>query len=211
MALRDWGDRYMAPDGPPVHFGHSDCGGEAHVTLACDTCGTAVTAREIVPVPVRGCLARNLEISWCARTKSPPSVIGDVGASQRWKDSHAPRSRHRRRQLRMLKAGRWRDRRSTAARSGTGTRGSALAPWVTGGQLPNFAAAAGPERLACYDEDTLYWLAGLTERYDPAGDLPVGRWRATPCRPFPRERAPTCIFIPLKRTWLPAHAGQKVA
>jgi DNA-binding HxlR family transcriptional regulator len=54
MALRDWGDRYMAPDGPPVHFGHQDCSGEAHVSLACDVCGTAVTAREIVPTPGPG-------------------------------------------------------------------------------------------------------------------------------------------------------------
>lgn len=53
---------------------------------------------------------------------------------------------------------------------------SALAPWSTGGQLPNFAAAAGQERLArCYDEDTLYWLAALAERYDPAGVLRVGQ------------------------------------
>ncbi|CAN5213841.1 helix-turn-helix domain-containing protein [soil metagenome] len=54
MALRDWGDRYMAPYGPPVHFGHVDCSGEAHVSLACDACGAAVTAREIVPTPGPG-------------------------------------------------------------------------------------------------------------------------------------------------------------
>ncbi len=52
----------------------------------------------------------------------------------------------------------------------------ALAPWSTGGQLPNFAASADPARLArCYDEDTLYWLAALAERYDPAGVLRVGQ------------------------------------
>ncbi|MCV7227064.1 FAD-binding oxidoreductase [Mycolicibacterium komossense] len=52
----------------------------------------------------------------------------------------------------------------------------ALAPWSTGGQLPNFAASSDPERLArCYDEDTLYWLAALAERYDPAGVLRVGQ------------------------------------
>ena len=54
MALRDWGDLYMAPDGPPVHFGHRDCSGEAHVTVACDGCGAAVTARDIVPTPGPG-------------------------------------------------------------------------------------------------------------------------------------------------------------
>jgi hypothetical protein len=52
----------------------------------------------------------------------------------------------------------------------------ALQPWSTGGQLPNFAPAADLARLArCYDEDTLYWLAALGERYDPAGVLRVGQ------------------------------------
>jgi DNA-binding HxlR family transcriptional regulator len=54
MALRDWGDQYMAPDGPPVHFHHRDCTGEAHVTLACDGCGAVVTARDIAPAPGPG-------------------------------------------------------------------------------------------------------------------------------------------------------------
>ncbi|WP_024805311.1 helix-turn-helix domain-containing protein [Nocardia sp. BMG51109] len=57
MAFRDWGDRYMAPDGPPVHFRHRDCGGEAHVTLACDVCGEPVTARDIAPAPGPGMTA----------------------------------------------------------------------------------------------------------------------------------------------------------
>lgn len=50
MALRDWGDRYMAPDGPPVHFRHRDCAGEAHVSLACDACGNTLTARDVDPI-----------------------------------------------------------------------------------------------------------------------------------------------------------------
>jgi DNA-binding HxlR family transcriptional regulator len=49
MALRDWGDRYMAPDGPPVAYLHEGCGGEAHVHLECDRCGAPVNAREIRP------------------------------------------------------------------------------------------------------------------------------------------------------------------
>lgn len=57
IAFRDWGDRYMAPDGPPVHFTHRDCGGEAHVTLACDECGELLTARDIAPVPGPGMTA----------------------------------------------------------------------------------------------------------------------------------------------------------
>jgi hypothetical protein len=52
----------------------------------------------------------------------------------------------------------------------------AVRPWSTGGQLPNFAPASDQARLArCYDEDTLYWLAALGERYDPAGVLRVGQ------------------------------------
>lgn len=53
---------------------------------------------------------------------------------------------------------------------------AALAPWSTGGQFPNFAASADPARLTrCYNEDTLYWLAALADRYDPAGVLRVGQ------------------------------------
>ncbi|MDX1888660.1 FAD-binding oxidoreductase [Mycolicibacterium sp. 050158] len=45
----------------------------------------------------------------------------------------------------------------------------AVAPWATGGQLPNFAASADPERPSrCYNEDALHWLRALARRYDPA-------------------------------------------
>lgn len=47
---------------------------------------------------------------------------------------------------------------------------AAVAPWATGGQLPNFAASNDPARPArCYDEDALHWLRALARRYDPAG------------------------------------------
>jgi len=49
MAIRAWGDTYMAPDGPPVHYRHRDCSGEAGITLTCDECGEPITARDIVP------------------------------------------------------------------------------------------------------------------------------------------------------------------
>ncbi|WP_157521352.1 FAD-binding oxidoreductase [Mycobacterium sp. ACS4331] len=53
---------------------------------------------------------------------------------------------------------------------------AAAGQWSTGGQLPNFAPAADAARLArCYDEDTLYQLAALGERYDPAGVLRSGQ------------------------------------
>lgn len=49
MAFRDWGDAYMAPDGPPVVYRHRDCTGEAHARLECDVCASAMTARDVVP------------------------------------------------------------------------------------------------------------------------------------------------------------------
>ncbi len=50
-----------------------------------------------------------------------------------------------------------------------------MAPWSTGGQMPNFAPAGDPGRAArCYSEDTRYWLSALAQRYDPAGVLSGG-------------------------------------
>ncbi|WP_040795232.1 winged helix-turn-helix transcriptional regulator [Nocardia higoensis] len=49
MAIRAWGDTYMAPDGPPVHYRHRDCAGQARIRLECDECGEQITARDIVP------------------------------------------------------------------------------------------------------------------------------------------------------------------
>ncbi|WP_280300764.1 winged helix-turn-helix transcriptional regulator [Nocardia neocaledoniensis] len=54
LAIRDWGDTYMAPDGPPVEYRHRDCTGEAHTSLTCDACGSTLTARDITPEPGPG-------------------------------------------------------------------------------------------------------------------------------------------------------------
>ncbi|MCO8275890.1 FAD-binding oxidoreductase [Actinoplanes sp. TRM 88003] len=53
---------------------------------------------------------------------------------------------------------------------------SALAPWATGGALPNHSAAAGSERIArSYDRQTIDRLTALAERYDPAHVLRAGQ------------------------------------
>lgn len=53
---------------------------------------------------------------------------------------------------------------------------AALAPWSTGGQLPNFAPSTDSERAArVYGEDTRHWLAALADRYDPAGVFRTGQ------------------------------------
>jgi DNA-binding HxlR family transcriptional regulator len=46
MALREWGDRYMAEDGPPVEVRHKGCGGAPTIELRCSKCGEEVGARD---------------------------------------------------------------------------------------------------------------------------------------------------------------------
>lgn len=53
---------------------------------------------------------------------------------------------------------------------------AAVAPWSTGGQMPNFAPSYDHARAArVYSEDTLHWLAALADRYDPARVLATGQ------------------------------------
>lgn len=55
LALRAWGDRYMAPDGPPMYYRRrGDCGGEAHVHLHCDAWHQELSARDVNPEPGPG-------------------------------------------------------------------------------------------------------------------------------------------------------------
>lgn len=39
VALTDWGDRWAAPDGPPIIYRHDSCEGAVHSELSCDRCG----------------------------------------------------------------------------------------------------------------------------------------------------------------------------
>jgi DNA-binding HxlR family transcriptional regulator len=51
VALTAWGDRWAAPDGPPIVYEHEGCGGPVGYGLHCDRCAEsprpeAVTARK---------------------------------------------------------------------------------------------------------------------------------------------------------------------
>ena len=46
MAMREWGDKHMAPEGPPIDVSHRDCGGEVHARLTCERCGEEVGPRD---------------------------------------------------------------------------------------------------------------------------------------------------------------------
>lgn len=53
---------------------------------------------------------------------------------------------------------------------------AAVAPWGSGGRLPNFAASTDPGVIAaCYDDETSAWLRALAQRYDPVGTLATGQ------------------------------------
>ena len=54
MALREWGDRYLAEDGPPLEVRHRDCGGEPTLELRCSKCGEEVGARDAEAFPGPG-------------------------------------------------------------------------------------------------------------------------------------------------------------
>ena len=47
VALMQWGDRWAAPDGPPLVIKHRDCGGKLALELKCESCGAHPGAREV--------------------------------------------------------------------------------------------------------------------------------------------------------------------
>ena len=52
VALREWGDRYLAgPDGPPLLTVHRDCGASVSLDLRCEDGHSLASPREIVPRP----------------------------------------------------------------------------------------------------------------------------------------------------------------
>lgn len=47
VALTAWGDRWEAPDGPPVVYEHAGCGGEVQQTITCSTCAESPEYQDI--------------------------------------------------------------------------------------------------------------------------------------------------------------------
>ena len=40
--MRQWGDRYAAPDGPPLRLTHKGCGHVADAVMVCTACGKPI-------------------------------------------------------------------------------------------------------------------------------------------------------------------------
>ncbi|HEX6458905.1 MAG TPA: helix-turn-helix domain-containing protein [Thermoleophilaceae bacterium] len=54
VSLVKWGDKYVAPAGPPRLIVHRECGGEVNEHLSCDRCGAPLTARDVTTRPGPG-------------------------------------------------------------------------------------------------------------------------------------------------------------
>jgi DNA-binding HxlR family transcriptional regulator len=55
-AMRQWGDQYAAPDGPPIEIVHRSCGQAIRAELTCAWCAERLTYRNVqaIPGPGRG-------------------------------------------------------------------------------------------------------------------------------------------------------------
>jgi DNA-binding HxlR family transcriptional regulator len=50
VAVREWGDRYLAdPGGPPLRTVHRDCGADVHATLVCEADHHVTSPRDVLP------------------------------------------------------------------------------------------------------------------------------------------------------------------
>jgi DNA-binding HxlR family transcriptional regulator len=61
--VREWGDRWAAPAGPPVVIRHASCGHVTTVVPACAECGEALDRRELRLEPGPGAVDDVLEVT----------------------------------------------------------------------------------------------------------------------------------------------------
>lgn len=52
--MRQWGDRYAAPEGPPLELIHQQCGHVSQALLICSECGEQIGAGNVKAVPGPG-------------------------------------------------------------------------------------------------------------------------------------------------------------
>ena len=53
-AMRQWGDRHAAPNGPPLQVRHEACGKVADAVTVCSACGEALAASNVRALPGPG-------------------------------------------------------------------------------------------------------------------------------------------------------------
>jgi DNA-binding HxlR family transcriptional regulator len=62
IALSAWGDRWAAPQGPPILYQHDGCGGRIGQHLSCENCGAAPAPTEVVARPGPGSATKNASL-----------------------------------------------------------------------------------------------------------------------------------------------------
>jgi DNA-binding HxlR family transcriptional regulator len=53
-AMRQWGDQWAAPDGPPLQIRHKVCGAIVEARPVCSHCGGPLDARAVLAIPGPG-------------------------------------------------------------------------------------------------------------------------------------------------------------
>lgn len=54
VAMRQWGDDWAAPDGPPVLMSHKSCGHPTNAVMTCDHCGERIGPGHVTVMPGPG-------------------------------------------------------------------------------------------------------------------------------------------------------------
>lgn len=76
-AMRQWGDAYAAPDGPPLLLVHRTCGQVIDAVMTCSVCGAPIGAGDVMARPGPGSVEelipplRRLTAPTSAREQSP--------------------------------------------------------------------------------------------------------------------------------------------
>ena len=78
IALTQWGDRWAAPDGPPILYSHSPCGSPVRHEVTCARCGRLDDPSEVQARPGPGMPASHLERKRLLRAgrSGSPQVAG---------------------------------------------------------------------------------------------------------------------------------------
>lgn len=69
-AMRQWGDRWAAPAGPPVKMRHTRCGRVVKAVPVCSHCGEPLDARTVTVVPGPGASEGDFDRTRLVRARS---------------------------------------------------------------------------------------------------------------------------------------------
>ena len=76
--MRQWGDRYAAPDGPPVELLHRTCGHLTNAVMVCESCSEPLELRDVEAVAGHGHAplphARHAKTNDQVKMISPPAA-----------------------------------------------------------------------------------------------------------------------------------------